>query len=369
MDEGDVDSEFFRLFPFGISSRSSFVRKAFNGAIRPPYVSAVWRHFLIVFASTRSSILQASNWIPIIQDSRLAFSRLASESSDQVARLKKTPNYLVATRAIMEAYMTITNSLDVITLNAVLAVVSHLIDQESTAASIRTICCLASHLHYQFSMEAQAPGGKSPKSTLLDRAFVLHDVFSCVRTLLPTFALFFHAGRVPAALHDLYSQLEWTIQDGGSPGLDCGGLRPFMSGIIELYQTLFARYLPRRDDLLAIWSILFANVGDISIFHRFYSCIWKTSAIALPDVAELPMVLYVEQVRRWILGVDKAGRGDELRKASAVVEELVDVLDTEDNRQRRTVLKYAVSQIILVARGKLHMDEVVPASVLLMAVT
>jgi hypothetical protein len=138
---------------------------------------------------------------------------------------------------------------------------------------------------------------------------------------------------------------------------DCTVLQPFTGEILNLYKLLFAWYLPNGDHLLVIWTILFAHVGELSIFHQFYSCIWISSGIPIPDVRELPMLVDKEQVSRWLFGVYCTGMADELAR----------VLDNEDSRPRREVLRYMVGQVVNIAQERAHMDKVVPADALLAA--
>jgi hypothetical protein len=361
-----MTDSYFDLFPFHISSRPALIRKAFSGSIKPPYYSAVWRHFLIIFSSGRESFYRPSEWLQLLSSSRARFCAVLAQFPDHQATFKRSPHYPVLMDAVAEAFLGITNALNADTLDAILSVVPFLVEGDSTRAYVHSLSFVAAHLFYQFTTEARVRESDDPRAVLMDSAFVLHDLWGVLKCLFEVLAPLFEAETTPSVADDIYWQLEWMIQFV-MPGTDCTRLRGELGKVTAAYRVLFAKFMPARDDLLIVWTILFAHEGDLAIFHRFCACVWSTSG-GIPERGELPMGLFRCQVGRWIFGVDENAQARELRSAAAALNNLLALL-TVDSRVRREIVRFQIRMIASVARGTAHVDELLPVELLLQAVS
>jgi hypothetical protein len=287
---------------------------------------------------------------------------LREQFPDRVPAFKRSAHYPTAMDAIARAFMGITNALDAEVLNEILAVVPFLVEADSTAEYVDALCFIAAHMYHQFKVEAAPRGSDDPSAILVDSAYLAHDLWASLKCHFQALSPFFETQRTPSVADDIFWQLEWTMHKW-MPGADCAPLRQQIGRAIKIYQTAFATFLPKREELLIVWTILFVHGGDLSIFHRFCVCIWSTTG-TIPLEGELPMVLYRHQVGRWVLGIDAEGEREELRNAALALDALIELLKTDD-REKRALVRFQIAQIVKVARGRAHMDEVLPIDALL----
>ena len=357
---------FSSLFPFGISSKQSLTARAFNGSIDSPFFSAVWRHFLLIFPSRRSQILTATDWLSALNSSRSSYAKQLDEHQPRLDRLKKSDNLAIITSTLGKTLIDLNGSLTSPVLAKLLQAVSLLVDEKSSPEYAECVAFLVAHFYHVFSCESRPNFDGSPRSVLMDSEFIMHDVFGCVKKVIGAMELFFSRGSIGEAI---LTQIKYMV-GRVNPFVETGPGEADLPGILNIYHKLFAMYA-EPGDLHALWTMLFSRVGDLTIFHYFYACIYLVTGKAVPDAQPMPVLLYGKQFQRDFEGaVAEKGEWETAQRLCEVIEELISMMkgESEDciDENRRRVMKYQLAQIIKIARGSgEHPDELIPADVIL----
>jgi hypothetical protein len=351
------------LFPFDISSQNLLIRRTFRGAVTEPFLTAVWRHFLIIAPRAKRTIRDASDWIAILKASRLSFARLQQEFPDRYVQFRQQKNHGVIMQRVAEVFMHIAQGMDRNVLDTFLLVLCHFVDDSTAPAYIESLCQIVPRIFHQILKESTRNTDNSPSAILMDSNYVLHDVYACVTFVMSFLQRFFVSETSRSACRELYMQISLVIRTI-NPGIDSSALAGQIPAIVPLYHSLFQRYFESEADLLQIWTTIFSSAGDPAILHMFYACVFASSGVAVPDVPSLPMLFYRVQIGRWSLGVDEIAEGRILVEASEAIDKLIAMMSEKDTRVRRMVVKYQVGQLIKISRGLAHPQELIPIEML-----
>jgi hypothetical protein len=359
MSEGYED-----LFPFDISSQNLLLRRVFRGAIPDTLFSAIWRHFLIIGPRSGKLIRTPHECGAILTASRAAFTKLQTDSRDRQLAFPRRPDYTKILAELGKVFISIQSRMDMNQWNALFAVIPYLVEPNCREEQLNAILNITARMYHQFHIEAKPNTDNSHQAVLMDAAFVLHDLYACMTTVLNTIKKFCDISKSPTRAQEIFQHLT-IVTHTVSPTTDCSELSDRIPVILPLYQSLFARYLPNWSNLLHIWTVIFSSIGDPVILHMVYACIYSSTGLVAPAVPELPMLVYRLQISRWMLGVDTIAHAQVLLDASKAVGELIDMIKKKDSPARRGVIKYQITQLVKVSRGLIHPDELIPFDLVL----
>jgi hypothetical protein len=347
------------LFPLDIASLPLLLRRALRGTIIAPLYSAVWRHFLITFPSSGKTICPPAQWISILTQSRDIFTKLQKENPNRAAQFRKLPFYadLVEYWGIM--FTKITKSMRALQFERFAKIISYLVDDTATLPYVRSISPIVAQIFIQFSIESESREDDTPHSILLDDNFVLHDAYSASKFLISCFSNLFDPNPDLSDFSNQLIGLIITVHDDA----DISRIPPSIHQIADLYRSFFWRYLPERNDLLLVWTIIFSSVGDCTICHLLYSCIYLAGVEAVPDVPSLPMSLYGEKIMRWGVLVKSRSEGQRLITAADLVANCIELVERATEPTDRLVLRYQLKHAVRMARGIACAEELIPEDI------
>jgi hypothetical protein len=157
-----------------------WVRSVANAFVAEPFVTAAWRRFLIIAPRAARAIRDATDWIPLLKTSRLAFTRLQPSPPDRTAALRRRKDFGLTLKRIGEIFVHIGQSMDAIEFNQFLLIFAFFVDDKSTPIYIYRVLDIFPRIFLPFMKEAHPNTDDSPRSILMDSKYVLHDVYSCV---------------------------------------------------------------------------------------------------------------------------------------------------------------------------------------------
>lgn len=363
---------FSSLFPLDISSKQSLTVKAFNGSIESPFFSAVWRHFLLIFPSRRSQILNASEWLSALEASRNVYTKCIENSESRLEQFKRGSAGSVAMSVLGKTLIDLHDSLTGPVLSKLMQIVALLADDRLGEEHGACVAFLVANFYHLFLRESRPNFDGSPRSVLMDSEFVMHDVYGSVKKLINAMSLFFSGGSVGDSI---LAQIQYMVKKV-NPFVDTGPGESDLPGILQIYHKLFAMYVSEPRELFALWTMLFSRVGDLTIFHYFYVCLYLVTGKTVPNPQPKQMLLYGKQFLHDFEGVVIEVRNDweTAQRLCEVIEDLIKMMEGESDdcidSNRRTVLKYQLSQIIRIGRccGG-HPDELMPTDLILRTIS
>jgi hypothetical protein len=200
---------------------------------------------------------------------------------------------------------------------------------------------LAAHLFAGFLNDCIENEADDPMSILLDQNFLAHDLYSCLHTLAKILERFF----------DIHS-----IAGGFSQSLaqHAAGMRADLSQAAPLYRDFFAGHCASEQDLLLLWTALFAGGLCLDSYHFLAGKIVATGKLA---ESKLPLFEWIQQRRK-----------PTSRTAfSPFFESIIALLEGNPDAQERSVGKFQVRQLALCMRQQAEAAEIIHIETLLKA--
>lgn len=125
--------------------------------------------------------------------------------------------------------------------------------------------------------------------------------------------------------------------------------------IMLLFNELFESITPELE-INYVWTFIFSQYNDQSIFPLFYSYIYLFSKKVI-NSAKLPMEKLCAQTG---LRLKKYDEKQELAMASKRIDELINLLESDDGIKNREIVRNQIETIIKIARGNAIIEELLP---------
>ena len=125
--------------------------------------------------------------------------------------------------------------------------------------------------------------------------------------------------------------------------------------IMFLFNELFESITPELETNY-VWTFIFSQYNDQSIFPLFYSYIYIFSR-RTANTQKLPMEKICLEVG---LRLKKYDEKQELKMASQRIDELINLLENDDGIKNREIVRNQIETIIKIARGNAIIEELLP---------
>lgn len=125
--------------------------------------------------------------------------------------------------------------------------------------------------------------------------------------------------------------------------------------ILYLFNELFETITPEQE-INHVWTFIFSQYIDQSIFPLFYSYIYLYSK-KVTNSSKLPMSKICMQVGSRLKKFDEK---QELIMASQRIDELINLLENDDSIKNREIVRNQIETILKIARGNAIIEELLP---------
>lgn len=359
--------------------------------------SAIWRMFLIVFPNKRNTILDPQTWTSQLTSKREMMKQKFRNDQYRPAELATYKNISEIKTFMNERYRNFTGKEAFSKIDILLKILSfshpNLGDSKTLDTKTKSIISIIVRLLIVFESEASSRY-QGTFGILMNPDYFAHDICLCMESI----NLFLQPFDQNSNMKDTYQQICYMInhldeeiksglhseifkQDTNDqsnshslpfafqlrflrnvsqtiPNSDKPIQLPTLNDmpeILNLFHNLFLD-ITRYNEINDVWSIIFSRFNDQSIFPTFYGYIYLFSRKAIPD-SPMPMLAFGTDIGSEIRAITEK---DEYRIASERVDELIHILQEDDSILNREIARYEIDMIIQVARGKAHVEDLLP---------
>lgn len=412
-------NEFHSFCPLNVASRSLIVGRVLSGKLKNcNCFSALWRFLLVIFPESRKQEMNEDLWIEILKNCRQTMT--TKFKTPEELQIKSFKNFNEIRGLIQDKYYKISGKECILQLDNILKILwfstQKIENSEVISDELKCTIDIIVRLFYQFEIETpHLVQENNPIYILMNPKFICHDICLIMKSinfyLKPfkpqqcnvkevhsqicfminqlneeiqnhpdQFASFLELTNEAekstfsgaASSSKLFSKLHLNLPSLFTQNSDNSALSANSSSsttseqltlppiedtikIMLLFNELFESITPKTE-INYVWTFIFSQYNDQSIFPLFYSYIYLFSK-KVNNSIKLPMEKLCAQTG---LRLKKYDEKQELTMASKRIDELISLLESDDGIKNREIVRNQIETIIKIARGNATIEELLP---------
>jgi hypothetical protein len=276
-----------------------------------------------------------------LQESRTAFSELISEFPDKLRRFRLQKNFVPILYAVVDTLNQLSLCEETQIVDQILSVLQFFIPVETIASPFsERAATIATQIFAHFYRDCVITDVISPMSILLDKHYLMHDVYSCLNVIFQHLGKFFH-----------FEPIADELRRGTEKSFEVGP-------IVDGYQKLFEPFCSKSRERSNVWTVLFSGGLSIEKYNEV-----ATEIIVREKVGGkgLPLLEWVREGRL----KREEGRVKREVRLSGMFEELAELIERDDGMAVREVVKFQTEQILLCTGKYADLEEIITTEALL----